>query len=146
MTKLTPDEKKTKRKAILELIDLLLKLDAIGWDVDMQLRACGEALCSDYRPQYRPEGVTLYEYHYYLEIAKQHDVPVKVYKDRLRRLKHPSVAATTPYFKISDHPEKRFLEIAAENGVSSNTYHYRRRRGWSQEKAAHTPVNKLNRI
>lgn len=143
MGKLTRAEKAELRKPIYELINMLLELDASGWPMDDHLKACGDALCFDDRPQYRPEDLSDIDYFFYLEIAKKNGIPVRVYKDRLRRNKPAAEAATKPYFKKDEQPEKEYMDIAAELGISANTYHYRRRRGWTKEKAAYTPLQRI---
>ena len=145
MVKLT----RSQRLAILDQINDLLMLDSLGFDVADELVECGTQLgWTDDKPTpiHLQGDITEEEFHKYLIVAKQKDIPVRVYKDRLRRGKPPKEAATIPYFKKVDQrpSEEEFVKLAARNGINSNTYRWRRRRGWSKEAAATMPLIKRN--
>lgn len=136
MGKLTPQA----RFLILQRIDELLELEKTGQDVSKELQDCGDLLGSSEKPkEYRPAGIPENVYQKYLKMALQLDIPARVFKDRLRAGKDPEEAATTPYYQKS-HPEEHFLRMADQHGISRNTYHWRRRRGWTAAKAATWPI------
>lgn len=138
MTKLTAAE----RLKILQTIDLLLLLDATGWDVKNSLIQCGDMLGSDERPKYMPKNLSFNSYEKHLRIAKRNNIPQRVFNDRLRRGKPPMQAASTPYLKKNGEQDAPFLAIAKQNDISVQTYHWRRRKGWSRENACTIPLQK----
>lgn len=96
------DERERKRKMREELfqeLHWLFLLNSTGWNVDSKLRDVGHKLAPDEKHDYMPEEMTFEQLDYYLRMAKNFNVPARVFKDRLR-LNHPPLqAATKPYIR-----------------------------------------------
>lgn len=125
---------------ILKRINRLLDAEREGEDHTEELKRLGDLLAPDDRPKYQPDHITDGEYKKYMKVAKKNKIPMRVYKDRLRRGKPAREAATKPYVKKSEIPEIDYILKAKENGISRRTYHWRRRKGWNKEEAATTPI------
>lgn len=138
---------RSQRLVILEQINRLLIMDSLGFDVAAELVQCGYQLGwtdDTPKPQHFQGDVTEEEFQQYLKLAKEKQIPVRVYKDRLRRGKDPKEAATTPYEKREQGKEEQHIRVALQNGISRNTYWWRRRRKWPPEKAATMPLVQQN--
>ena len=125
---------------VLKRINRLLDAERSGEDHTKELQALGELLGHDDKPTYRPGHISQDEYRKYMPVAKANDIPLRVYKDRLRRGKSAKDAATKPYFKKSEVPEQDFLDLALRNGITKPVYWWRRRKGWTKEDAATKPI------
>lgn len=128
---------------VCEEIHKLFCREAKGENVDKQLRECGRKLGWFDRPLFLPEDIATEDYIAGLEIIEQNNIPLLVYKNRIRRGKDPIEAASDPYAPHNQHIKSddfAYIEQAEKNGISANTYAVRKRRGWTNEQASTLPL------